>query len=192
MLLDPPKGAAHPSFIFIPGMGGARVVLPQLLNEGEVYQTTRHHCQWISLGHSLLTKQEATCPISHLDHQISPVVVAVESEPHTTGPLMPHHPQHLCMVFLIESIARVNEEEPPVLLLGVLLPQKPQYVDPPPSITASIPPQSCSVPQASLESYPITTNTHFFSIRRQVSPTPTRCTPSHLLRPKRRPNIIEL
>ena len=131
MLLDPPKGAAHPSFIFIPGMGGARVVLPQLLNEGEVYQTTRHHCQWISLGHSLLTKEEATCPISHLDHQSSPVVVAVESEPHTTGPLMPHRPQYGCAVLLIERIARVNEDKPPVLLLDMLLPQEPHRMNTP-------------------------------------------------------------
>ena len=35
------------------------------------------------------------------------------------------------MVLLIEHIARINEEEPPVLLLFLLLPQKPHRMDPP-------------------------------------------------------------
>ena len=42
--------------------------------------------------------------------------------------------------------------------------------------------QSCSVPQASLASSPINTNTHFASIHRQVSPTMTGRAPGHLSR----------
>ena len=44
---------------------------------------------------------------------------------------MPHRPQHGCAVILIECITHVNEEEPLVLLLGMLLSQKPHRVDPP-------------------------------------------------------------
>ena len=44
---------------------------------------------------------------------------------------MMHRPQHGCVFFFIEQIVRVNEEEVPDLLLGMLLPQKLHRVDPP-------------------------------------------------------------
>ena len=80
-------------------------------------------------SHSLITEEEVTRSISRPDHQCGSVELAVEYKPRTNGPLMPHLPHHGCAVLLIERIARVNEEEPPVLLLGVLLPQKPHCVD---------------------------------------------------------------
>ena len=44
---------------------------------------------------------------------------------------MTHRQQHGCAYLLIESIESINKEEPPVLLLGILLPQEPHHVDPP-------------------------------------------------------------
>ena len=44
---------------------------------------------------------------------------------------MPHCPQHECAVLLVERIVRVNKEEPPVLILSILLPQKPYFMYPP-------------------------------------------------------------
>ena len=44
---------------------------------------------------------------------------------------MVHFLYNGCAVLLIERIARVNEEKPPVLILGLLLPQKPYRVNPP-------------------------------------------------------------
>ena len=44
---------------------------------------------------------------------------------------MRHCPQHVCAVLLVERIMRVDDEEPPVLLLGMMLQQKPHRVDSP-------------------------------------------------------------
>ena len=132
MLPDPPGGAPRPIIIYIPGLGDAGVGLPQLSDEEEDSYPILHYIQWLYLGHSLLTEEEVNHPISRPDHQRGLVAVAVECEPRTTTPLMPHLPQHGFTVLLIGCIACVYEEEPPVLLLGVLLPQKPHRVDPPP------------------------------------------------------------
>ena len=86
-------------------------------DEGEDTQTIRHHRQWISLGHPLLPVEEALLPVARPDHQCGPVAVAVEYKPRTTRPLVAHRPHHVCAVLIIEHIARVNEEEPPVLLI---------------------------------------------------------------------------
>ena len=90
-------------------MGEAGVGLLKLSDGREDYQPIIHHCQWISWGHSLLTEEEVTRLISCPDHQHVPVALAVECELRTTGPLMPHLPQHGCAFLLIERIARVNE-----------------------------------------------------------------------------------
>ena len=52
------------------------------------------------------------------------MTVAVRGKLSTTGPLMSESPNHLCLVLLIECVPRINEEEPPVLLMGVLLLQQ--------------------------------------------------------------------
>ena len=80
----------------------------------------------------LLAVKEVNCPTALHDHQGGPVVVAIKCKPRSTGPLMSHHLQHGGAVILIERIVCINEEKPPVILLGVLLPQELQYVDFPP------------------------------------------------------------
>ena len=98
---------------------------------------------------------------------------------------MPRRPQHGCAVLLVERIARINEEKPPVLLLGVLLPQNLHRVD--------LPFEPCIQATAELLCPSgVTTKTHFANIRRQVSPTPTGLTPGHFLRTIRCPNISAL
>ena len=52
-----------------------------------------------------------------------PVAVAVECKPRANGTLVAHFLQHGFAVLLVERIARFNEEEPPVLLLTMILPQ---------------------------------------------------------------------
>ena len=76
--MDSLKGAALPSGIRVPGMGDARVGLLKFTDEREDSQPIRHHCQWVSLGHSLLAEEEVTRPVTCPDHQCSPVAVAVE------------------------------------------------------------------------------------------------------------------
>ena len=191
MLPDPLEGSACPSVVRIPVIVDAGVGLLLFTYEGEDSQPIHHHRQCVSLDHSLLAEKEVTRPITLPDHQRGPVVVSVECEPRTTGPHKLHCPQHGCAVLLIERITRANEEEPPILVLGVLLPQEPHRVDTP-LISDSRPPQSFSVPQASLASAPITTNAHFSSIRRQVSTMPTGLTSGHLLRAMRRPDTSAL
>ena len=145
---DPPECAACHSVIRITGLDDAGVSLLQFLDEGEDSQTILHHLQWISLGYSLLTEEEVTCPISRPDHQCGPMLVAVEWKPRTTEPLMPRRPQHGCAVLLVERIARINEEKPQSsswacschrICTAWISPSNP----------ASRPLQSCSVLQAS-------------------------------------------
>ena len=58
-----------------------------------------------------------------------PVAAAVKSKLRATGPLMPDIPEHGCTVLLIERIARINEEKPPILLLTVLLEEDTHCMD---------------------------------------------------------------
>ena len=75
----------------------------------------------IPLGHSLLSVQEVAGPIHVAHHHSGPVAISVESELRTTGPLKLDGPHHFRPILLIERILRINEEEYPVLLLGMLL-----------------------------------------------------------------------
>ena len=43
---------------------------------------------------------------------------------------MAHHPQHSCLVLLVKRILRINEEKPPVLFMGMFLPQESHRVNP--------------------------------------------------------------
>ena len=119
MLPDPPKGAARTSVICILGLGDTGVGRPKFLDEGEDYQPICPHHQWISLVQSQLTEEEVNRPISRPDQQCVPVAASVECKQHTTGPLKPHRPQHVCAVFLITRITRVNEENRTDMLWAV-------------------------------------------------------------------------
>ena len=59
-----------------------------------------------------------------MHHQGGPVTVAVKGKPRATGTLVPDIPKYFCPVLLIECVPRINDEEPPVLFLGVLLTQQ--------------------------------------------------------------------
>ena len=56
---------------------------------------------------------------------------AVKCKLCTTVPLVTHLPQHICAVILIERIVHIKEENPPVLILGMMLNQEPHRVNPP-------------------------------------------------------------
>ena len=90
-----------------------------------------HHFLWIFLGHPLLNIEELTHLIARPDHHCGSVALAVKFKLRTTRSLVAHLPQHGGAVIIIKHIACVNEEEPPVLLLGVLLPQEPHRVNTP-------------------------------------------------------------
>ena len=162
--------------------------MSQFTDEQEDSHPIRHHRQWVSLGHSLLVEKEVTCTITRPYHQRGSVVVAFEFKPRATGPLKPHHPQHGCVVLFTE---RVNDEDPQSSS-WVCCCHRSRTTWIPPSIPTSKPPHRCFIPQASLASAPVTTNTRFAIIRRQVSPTPTSLTPGHLSRTIRRPYIRAL
>ena len=53
-------------------------------------------------------------------HQRGSVAISVKSKLYSTGPLITEFPHRGCTVILIEFIECINEEEPPVLLLGIL------------------------------------------------------------------------
>ena len=188
---DSIKNSTRPSVRRIPGMCDTGVGLPQFLDEGEDTQPIRHHRQWISLGHPLFTVDEVTCTVAFPHHQYGPVAVSVEYKPRNTGPPVAHRPQIGCEVLLIERIARVNEKETPVLLLGILLPQQPHNVDPPYNLRFQSTAELLHY-TGLLGSAPLTASTHFVNIRRQVSPTTTGLTPGHLSRPMRCPDISTL
>jgi hypothetical protein len=59
----------------------------------------------------------------------------------------------------------------------------------PPSIPASKPAQSWSIPHASFASSPATKRTVLAQTRRHISPTPTGLTPGNLFSPRSRPDI---
>ena len=56
--------------------------------------------------------------------QGGPVKVAVKGKLCNTGPLIPNRPNHCCPIIPIEFVPCINQEETPVLLLGVLYPQE--------------------------------------------------------------------
>ena len=99
---DPPECAARPSVIRITGLDDAGVSLLQFLDEGEDSQTILHHLQWISLGYSLLTKEEVNRPITLPGRQSSPLAVSVECKQRTTGPIKPHRPKHGYAALLVD------------------------------------------------------------------------------------------
>ena len=52
------------------------------------------------------------------------MMVSVKVKLRAAGPLIPDRPNHCCPVLLIEGVLRINEEVPPVLLLGAMLPRQ--------------------------------------------------------------------
>ena len=80
-----------------------------------------NHGQGVSLGHYLLSVKEVTHAPHIADNQHLPVVVLVKCELRTNVTLKPDIKKHVCPVLLIERIVRVNEKEPPTLLLGIIL-----------------------------------------------------------------------
>lgn len=83
------------------------------------------------MGHPLIYLKEMTCPIACPDHQGGPVAVAIIIKPRTIGTLVVHRPQNGGTVLLIECIVRINEEKPPLILLVMMLPHKPDRVNSP-------------------------------------------------------------
>ena len=92
VLPDPLEGAVRPSVICVPGLGDAGVGLPQFTDDWEDSQPIRHHRQWVSLEHYLLSEKEVTRPVTLPDIQHGPVALSVEYEQCATGPLKPHRP----------------------------------------------------------------------------------------------------
>ena len=129
MLLNDNEGASHLSVISITWLSIAGVGCPEVPDMGEYPQDIYDHGQGTPLGHPLIDVKEVTRLVALQYHQCGPVAVAVKCKPCTTGPSVEHLQQHCCKFFLIERIARFNEEKPPVLLLGVLLPQEPQHMN---------------------------------------------------------------
>ena len=107
------------------------VVCLEVPDKGEDPQAICDHGQGISLVHPLLDVKEVTHATAHPDQQCVPVVSAVKCKPQTTGTLMAHLPQCVCVIILIEHIVHINYDKTAVLLLGMLLPQETHRVDPP-------------------------------------------------------------
>ena len=63
-----------------------------------------------------------------MHRQSGPVVVSVKGQMYATGPLISYRPHNFRTISLIEHVSRVNEEEAPVLLLGVLLLQEEHHM----------------------------------------------------------------
>ena len=59
------------------------------------------------------------------------MAIVVESKLHTTRPLESDAPQYFRLILLIECVTSVNEDESPVLLLGVMRPQETHRVNAP-------------------------------------------------------------
>ena len=53
------------------------------------------------------------------------MAISVKFKLWTIGPLVLHFPHHGCGVLLIERIARIIEDKPPVIFLVLLMPQDP-------------------------------------------------------------------
>ena len=92
MSADARESATHPRVIIIPWLINDGVVGPEVLDKGADTKSIYDHGQGIPLGHLLLDAKEVTHTISCYDHQGGPVAVVVKCTPHTTGPLVLHHP----------------------------------------------------------------------------------------------------
>ena len=109
VLVDSIKSVSCPSVISISWLINSGVNRPEVLDKGADTQAIYDHDQGISLGHPLLVVEEVTRRIAFPDHQGRPVAIVVKYKLHITVPLMAHHPQHDCVVLLVERITRVNE-----------------------------------------------------------------------------------
>ena len=83
------------------------------------------------MGDTFLSLKEVSLPTPIPDHKGDTVMVTVECRLCATGTLVPDCPQNYGSFVLIEFIALVSEEKPPVLLLILLKPQQPHHVYPP-------------------------------------------------------------
>ena len=72
---------------------------------------------------SLLCKKWPDPSPMSLSTSVATVTVTVKGKLRATGPLVLDSPEHGCPVLLIERVARVNEEKPPILLILKLLPE---------------------------------------------------------------------
>ena len=144
------------------------------------------HGKGTPLVRSLLAVQEVAGSIHVTHHQSGPVAIAVESELCATGPLKLGSPHNRRLILIIKRALCVNEEESPVLILGMLLPQEVHHMDAP-SMHVSIPLQIWSFPHAFFSSCPSTFRTQFAIKYHQFSPTPTDHTPGCLSIPIKRP-----
>ena len=68
-------------------------------------------------------------PIIIAHHQSVPGLISVESKLCAARPLELYNPQHYHVILLIERVVSANEEELPVLLLCMLLPQETHHVN---------------------------------------------------------------
>ena len=94
-------------------------------------QAVCNHGHGIPLGHPILSVKEVTRPVTRPDQQCGSMEVSFKCKLTPTETLVVHLPQHGCAVLLIEHITCVNKEKHLVLLLGVLLPQRPHRANPP-------------------------------------------------------------
>ena len=117
-----------PTIIRIPRLGDMWVHIVELPDYQYDPNAIDNHSKEVSLGHYLLTINVVDRLTNVVDHQCGPVVVSVNGKPHATAPLVSNDLDHSRPIILVNHNVRVNEEEYPILLLGILLSQEAHLV----------------------------------------------------------------
>ena len=95
----------------------------ELTGQQEYPYAVVDHGKGIPLGNALISMQEVARNFCVAQHQSVQVTIPVEDEMNATRPLELDAPHHCRPITLIGKVMRLNEEEKPVIFLGMLLPQ---------------------------------------------------------------------
>jgi hypothetical protein len=81
------------------------------------------HGEWVSLGHAFFAEDKDGMTVVAAEHEYRPVFVAVEYKAGPGRPLVSDRPQHFDPILLVERIGGVNEQESPIFLRLLEIPE---------------------------------------------------------------------
>jgi hypothetical protein len=83
----------------------------------------------VSLGQTFFAEDKDGVTVVALEHKYRPVFVAVEYKPGPGRPLVLDCPQHFDLILLIECVGRIDEQESPIFLHLLQIPEGLHHMD---------------------------------------------------------------
>ncbi len=110
-LRDSVDGSCHGRVVRVPRLDDRGNGRPNGLGKRRQRQAIEYHREGVTLGDSLSREDDLTVVPAPTQEELGGMPVAVEAEPGTVGPAMPHGPEHGLAAELVEAVGRVDQED---------------------------------------------------------------------------------